>query len=802
MAYSITYNAAFSTGPAKTEKLGLAYVHINDARVAFQERLKSEHEFDLTHNASQGFHKEGSARAFLQANAPTAGEQTALASATSDLNTGRVWVNSGNGTLSYQTLANANAAGWTNINAMKREGDTSTALAGNLVYNFLTYSDTLTHESQLIFKKSHWDTASHAVTLAGEALGSIWAYGDSGAAFTQAGYIQFVQNGAADAQTPADLVVYLSNGTATSEKLRISAAGLLTVADLTVTNTITGSVSGNSATVTVANEATDTTCFLSFVTAASGSLGVKTNAALTFNAATGSLGVGGTADTAARFIVTGTSTGAADRYGSFVRETIGNDVTSTYRGFQSSPSTSAASFTLSGLYHFFVSGSTVGSGSTVTNQYGFYVHSNLTGGGTNYGFYGLVAASGVARWNCYMVGTAPNYFNGKTYFSSSTDVPIGSSTSAAVQVNQLAGIPFGVSRWTADANGPYLMIGKSRGATVGSFTVVQSGDMLGSIAFCGDDGTDVQSIAASIECYVDGTPGSNDMPGALYFRTTPDGSAAPTTRMVLKQDGRLLLNAATSSLPIVGASPILQFSGLSGFATVGGASFSNDGTGARLLLGKSRGTSLGSYTVVQDGDELGLIYFAGADGTDLATAGAYIQAKVDGTPGANDLPTSLIFATTPDGASAPTEKLRITPDGRLYGTALHNNAGAVTGTTNQYIASGTYTPTFTAGTNTSATLSTIYKFRWQRVGNVVSCFGKANINCTGAGTVLFNLSLPIASNLAVAAEDLTGVANSTTAGWAGGIIADITNNEATVQFYGTGATGVKEMLFGFSYEVL
>lgn len=63
--------------------------------------------------------------------------------------------------------------------------------------------------------------------------------------------------------------------------------------DLDVTNAIVGSITGNAGTatvattVTVADEASDTTCFLSFVTAATGNLGVKTNSNMTFNSSTG-----------------------------------------------------------------------------------------------------------------------------------------------------------------------------------------------------------------------------------------------------------------------------------------------------------------------------------------------------------------------------------------------------------------------------------------------------------------------------------------------------------------------------------
>jgi hypothetical protein len=54
-----------------------------------------------------------------------------------------------------------------------------------------------------------------------------------------------------------------------------------------LTGNVTGNLTGNADTVTWANEASDTTCFIGFATAASGSLAPKTNANLTFNASTG-----------------------------------------------------------------------------------------------------------------------------------------------------------------------------------------------------------------------------------------------------------------------------------------------------------------------------------------------------------------------------------------------------------------------------------------------------------------------------------------------------------------------------------
>lgn len=95
----------------------------------------------------------------------------------------------------------------------------------------------------------------------------------------------------------------------------------------------------------------------------------------------------------------------------------------------------------------------------------------------------------------------------------------------------------------ASTAGPLLMLGKSRGSTIGSNTIVQNGDTLGSIYFCGADGSDLDTPGGGIYCEVDGTPGGNDMPGRLVFSTTADGAASPTERMRITNGGNVLFNA-------------------------------------------------------------------------------------------------------------------------------------------------------------------------------------------------------------------------------------------------------------------
>ena len=86
---------------------------------------------------------------------------------------------------------------------------------------------------------------------------------------------------------------------------------------------------------------------------------------------------------------------------------------------------------------------------------------------------------------------------------------------------------------------------------------------------------------------------------------------------------------------------------------------------AFLVFGKSRAGSNGGVTVVQSEDRLGGIRFAGADGTDLHSYAAEIGAVVDTTPGSNDMPGRLTFATTADGSNSPSERLRIDKDGNV-----------------------------------------------------------------------------------------------------------------------------------------
>jgi hypothetical protein len=116
---------------------------------------------------------------------------------------------------------------------------------------------------------------------------------------------------------------------------------------------------------------------------------------------------------------------------------------------------------------------------------------------------------------------------------------VGTTTSIggeAIQSHNTGGDNHGIGRFAASAGSGDISFYKSRSGTVGTNTVVNAQDSLGWLQWKGADGTGYIR-AAGIEAFVDGTPGTNDMPGRLVFSTTADGASSPTERFRISSDG-------------------------------------------------------------------------------------------------------------------------------------------------------------------------------------------------------------------------------------------------------------------------
>ena len=140
--------------------------------------------------------------------------------------------------------------------------------------------------------------------------------------------------------------------------------------------------------------------------------------------------------------------------------------------------------------------------------------------------------------------------SGRLLVGHSSARPVAGSTNRIFQIengtSDIAGIS--IVRNAANNGGPFLSFGKSRSSSTGGNTIVNDGDILGTISFAGADGTDLESRGADIFAQVDGTPGANDMPGRLIFSTTPDGSVSPTERMRIDSSGNIMFGTTSSTV--------------------------------------------------------------------------------------------------------------------------------------------------------------------------------------------------------------------------------------------------------------
>ena len=224
----------------------------------------------------------------------------------------------------------------------------------------------------------------------------------------------------------------------------------------------------------------------------------------------------------------------------------------------------------------------------------------------------------------------------------------------------------------------------------------------------------------SLAAYIQATGAS------LAFGKVSTDYGGHTESARIDSSGRLLVgtSSARSNFFNTTLTAGIQVEGTGGSTARGALSVvNNDSTNnpSLLVLGRSGAATLGSNSVLSIGDWIGTLSFQGADGTEFVEA-ASVAAYVDGTPGANDMPGRLVFFTTADGASSPTERFRIGSAGQL------GIGGATYGTSGQVLTSG----------GASAAPS------WQDAGGGAGTL-KAWVNFNGTGTVAIRASGNVSS---------------------------------------------------------
>ena len=135
--------------------------------------------------------------------------------------------------------------------------------------------------------------------------------------------------------------------------------------------------------------------------------------------------------------------------------------------------------------------------------------------------------------------------------------------------------------------------------------------------------------------------------------------------MSIDSAGNVLIGHTASIAHVSTAN--LQVNGLDNNLGLAINSWRNHAAGSGFLMfGHSKSGSLGSHTVLADGDAIGGIYFQGSDGNDFLNSSARITANVDGSVASNRVPGEIVFETAEgagDNDIAP--KMIIRADGNV-----------------------------------------------------------------------------------------------------------------------------------------
>jgi hypothetical protein len=176
----------------------------------------------------------------------------------------------------------------------------------------------------------------------------------------------------------------------------------------------------------------------------------------------------------------------------------------------------------------------------------------------------------------------------------------------------------------------------------------------------------VDSTSGQTRLFATGTDASTH--GNLSFFTgTTNGTASERAR--IDSSGRLLVGTVSTS-----SSALFQVQGNSSSST------------GDAIIQLRRGENNAS---ILNGESLGSIQFSNSESTVSAVIEAVADANWNTT---NDYPSRLVFSTTADGASSPTERMRIGSDGRTIcfssGQGVTSVVSAAAGTTVQALVAG------------------------------------------------------------------------------------------------------------------
>ena len=325
--------------------------------------------------------------------------------------------------------------------------------------------------------------------------------------------------------------------------------------------------------------------------------------------------------------------------------------------------------------------------------------------------------------------------SGRLFVDSSGRVGVGTANpTSALHIDVASGEPFRLRSQTAGSNylthvnhagGDLAYVGAGGGAALNSGT------------------TSDYAIRANQGALLFGTNGNNER-----ARIDSSGRLLVGTSSALSGSVNANFNSGNALLQVVGNS-------------------SGTPRGAIVALGRSQAAS-----AISANDFIGGLIFNDNGSAEFA----HIFCYADAAAGTGDHPSRLVFSTTADGASSPTERMRLTSTGqlRLAGAGITFNGDTATANELDDYEEGTWTPSQGGGLTVSGSFSS--EGTYTKIGRFVIAHG----------TVAGSTSVSIASENAIIAGSLPFTAGtSATVAMYGNAGNNATTDGMVVQVAGT-----------------